>query len=345
MKTKSSSDGLFYATTDNGITLPVLDITHPLFLASIDTGYLEKQMRAGLIKTGKGRKPNPHILRFLGRFSVIMAGFYRRQENDSTRFSYLNSLSTVICKLGPFLIPRGIGWALDRRFSWGFIPMRMRARDISICIAETLIPQLNASPEKSLSLVNIAGGTATDSINALLLILSRDPSLLANRKTEISVLDVDAFGPHFAEKSVAVLKAPGGKFNGLDIILRYIPYNWHDTAPLSELLKRNKGWIIAVSSEGGLFEYGSDEEITANLHAIRDSCPGSPVSFSGSALHETEKLNPQVYEMIRSTGVNVRFLGFPGLKKLTFATGWNIHRIVEENPNYTVFSVGLSSAS
>jgi hypothetical protein len=63
-------------------------------------------------------------------------------------------------------------------------------------------------------------------------------------------------------------------------------YDWNDTAPLARLLGSlaARGAIIAASSEGGLFEYGTDDAVVANLIALaRASVPivaGSVTSSS-----------------------------------------------------------------
>ena len=47
---------------------------------------------------------------------------------------------------------------------------------------------------------------------------------------------------------------------------------------LRELLDSFKGSpIVAASSEGALFEYGSDEEISANLHVLREGTPANTI--------------------------------------------------------------------
>ena len=51
--------------------------------------------------------------------------------------------------------------------------------------------------------------------------------------------------------------------------MRHHPYDWNDTAALESLIAQQSGAIIAASSEGALFEYGSDAAIVANLKALR----------------------------------------------------------------------------
>ena len=51
---------------------------------------------------------------------------------------------------------------------------------------------------------------------------------------------------------------------------RHNAYDWNDPAPLVRLLAglTGRGGIIAASSEGGLFEYGTDDAVIANLAAL-----------------------------------------------------------------------------
>ena len=70
--------------------------------------------------------------------------------------------------------------------------------------------------------------------------------------------------------SLQALAAPGGPLAGLDVAFQHHPYDWNDTAPLARLLAglTARGAIIAASSEGGLFEYGTDDAVVANLTAL-----------------------------------------------------------------------------
>ena len=97
--------------------------------------------------------------------------------------------------------------------------MRMRLRDISKCEAEELIPLLTKSPDRDLCFINIAGGSASDNINALFLIQKDFPLLIKNRKIEINVLDIDPYGPEFAKRCIEALKLPENKFSELDVSL------------------------------------------------------------------------------------------------------------------------------
>jgi hypothetical protein len=123
---------------------------------------------------------------------------------------------------------------------------------------------------RPLHLINIAGGPAIDSMNTLMLLRRRGSNLL-QRPIVIHVLDPDEAGPFFGRNALAALMEDGGPLNGLDIAFDHRSYDWNQPASLEALLGEltAANAVIAASSEGGLFEYGSDEAIVANLTALR----------------------------------------------------------------------------
>ena len=217
--------------------------------------------------------------------------------------------------------------------------IRMRARDISKCQAEALIPLLIKSPGKNLCFINIAGGAASDSINALFLIQEEDPVLLKNRKIEINVLDIDTFGPAFADRCITALKAPGGKFSELNISFRHIHSDWNSTEKLAELLSARRGWLQICSSEGGLFEYCSDEVILRNLNTLY-SHSDNEIVIAGTLLHDVETIDAGMLAALKiSTKITPRLLGINGLKSIIKDNKWKIGSIIEGNPRYLIFSL------
>jgi hypothetical protein len=137
--------------------------------------------------------------------------------------------------------------------------------------AETLLPLLNEDSQRPLRFVNIAGGPAMDSLNALILMNRQRPGILAKRAIEIDVLDLDDAGPAFGESALAALSQSNGPLHGLRITFRHRPYNWARAEGLAGLMNKTEleHPITMCSSEVGLFEYGSDEEIVSNLKALR----------------------------------------------------------------------------
>ena len=104
---KRKIPGISYAFTRDGIELPVLDITHPLFTSSIDEEKLKKmipEIAPEARKRAESFRNMPmFIKRFLAKRSYIMAGMMEM----TTGKEYLSGLSTMMMKLGPGLIGKG----------------------------------------------------------------------------------------------------------------------------------------------------------------------------------------------------------------------------------------------
>jgi hypothetical protein len=338
---KNKIPGLSYAFTLNGVELPVLDTTHSLFLSSIDEVRLKEMLgksEKSADKTAEKFVNMPSYLKkFLAKRSFVMSELL--QQNDENAF--LTGLSTLMLKLGPNLIGKGRKRFLDRLSSKGIggIVLRMRVRDISKCLANSMTPLLERSPEKNICFINIAGGAASDSINALFLIQQENPALLKNRAIEINVLDIDTYGPAFADRCIAALKAPGNRFNDLNISFRHVHYDWNSTGKLEELLSERKEWLQICSSEGGLFEYCSDEVITQNLNTIYDNSTDD-IIIAGSLLHDIKIVDPGIVAALKiSTSIKPRFLGIEGLKSIISKNKWKLDSLTEGNPRYLIFAL------
>jgi hypothetical protein len=190
-------------------------------------------------------------------------------------------------------------------------------------------------------MINIAGGAASDTINTLFLILQEDPLLLKNRKIEIYVLDIDSFGPAFAAECISVLKSQAGQFNNLNISFRHIQYDWNNTSLLNKLLSERKEWLLVCSSEGGIFEYCSDEVIDKTLDTLFNNS-NSEIILTGSLLHDIENVDAGIIASLKiSTNIKPRFLGLDGLKNIC-RKYWTIESIIERNPRYLVFCLKKS---
>jgi hypothetical protein len=95
-------------------------------------------------------------------------------------------------------------------------------------------------------------------------------------------LDLDRAGPSFGSRALAALLAEGAPLHGLDVKFSHDRYDWTDSTRLGSVLGAEPGTaVFAGSSEGGLFEYGSDEDIISNLEAVWDCTPEDAV-FVGS---------------------------------------------------------------
>ncbi len=135
MKNKSLNNrlpGISYAYTDDGIELPVLDITHPLFISTLDKDRFKALSLRAAHKAEQIK--NNH-------FSITKIIFGKLLKTKNT---YIGGMRTLKMKLGPNLLLKGrkgnvlykLGKFASQKF---FMPMtmvlnavamRMRLRDI-----------------------------------------------------------------------------------------------------------------------------------------------------------------------------------------------------------------------
>lgn len=270
--------GVSYAVTDDGLELPVIDVTHPAFAIApteAELEALEAQLREMMARQRDATEEQRAAMRAFLETSTIGRGMLAGTG------TFLSGLSTYLMKIGPDNLG---AWAidLDRNIARALGPtsMRMRLQNVVAFMTEALAPALAAAPRAPLHLVNIAGGPAIDSLNALIVLRRDRPPGLEGRPIHIHVFDQDTAGPHFGARALEALRAPGAKLHGLDVTFRHVPYNWRETDTLARelgALDLDRA-VWAASSEGGLFEYGSDEEIVANLKVLRAAGKGGTVS-------------------------------------------------------------------
>jgi hypothetical protein len=281
--------GVCYALTSQGIELPVVDVTHPAFELRITPerqrelveSFLQQQRRyARLPKWLRAAR-----LRFALRGSTIARGL-RRAEG-----TFLDGMTTYLFKLGPknlgsYAVP------IDRKIAASLpgIAVRLRLSDMARLLAGALAPQLRTDPRRPAHFLNIAGGSAIDSLNALILLAREQRELLSAREIVVCVLDGDAEGPAFGGRALSALCAPNAALAGLDVSFRHIRYDWQQVAGLEPVLEaaRAAGAITIGSSEGGLFEYGSDLEIVSNLKALARA--GTSFKMVGSVTRNDETM-------------------------------------------------------
>lgn len=251
----------------------------------------------------------------------------------------MSGMQTLLYKLGPDLLKGRKIRLWDKLVSKQYTSMAIRFRLKEICRlqADILIQNLKDSPEKNICFINIAGGASTDSINTLILIQEKNPELLMGRKIEINILDLDSFGPNFAKRCIEVLKSPGKRFRELDITVRIIPYDWSNSSEKLLILTQERSeWIQICSSEGGLFEYGSDAEIIDNLNQLYLNSP-IDMKITGSLVFAKENVNPGFLAGAELLGINMKFLGLTGLKRILAQTKWVLECTQDIEAIYVVF--------
>lgn len=321
---RSKKPGVCYAVTNDGLELPVVDVTHPAFMLTLSE---EKQQALAAHFLAEQRRfarlpqlVRSVLLRFFMRGSRIGRGLRRSQGG------FLDGMTTYLFKVGPknlgsYAVP------VDRRIlmSLPAVSVRLRLSDMARLMADGLAPRLAADTRCPLYFVNIAGGPAVDSLNTLIVLRREQPSLLAERRIAVRVLDADVNGPAFGERALAALQEPDAPLAGLRITFQHTPYDWRDVSLLSAALAEasREGALVVASSEGGLFEYGSDEDILANLRALPNG-PDSRAFVVGSVTRDDEIMS--TLKLTSTAATKPR--GLAVFAALAAQAGWNVTRSI-----------------
>lgn len=332
--------GVCYAFDTDGVELPVIDITLPRFQCYPSQNELNAISQKSIQALRTTAKYPGFFQKFLARRSLIMRGTLAASG------SVMSGMATYILKLGPENLGRGYAGKLDHRMALFMAPtaLRMRLQSLAHLLAEQMVPALKARPTSQLHLINIAGGTAADSFNAVLILRKNHPELLANRAVTVTILDIDQAGPQFGIRAVAALTAADGPLHGTQLMVNHVPYDWKKTHQLRTVLESlPDDAIVAVSSEGGLGEYASDKEILVNLLVLASMTPDDcPVVLT--AMRDERSADPCLAAM-KATGrmPSVRFFSAEVLQVLAEQSGWRICQLVEGNPLYHILCLGKKS--
>jgi hypothetical protein len=318
---------VLHALANDGQSVPVIDVTNASFAVSatdaeldgMSRQYIQEQQQRGEISPAVREALSNSIL---GRALLSAAG------------SYLPGMGTYFLKLGP-------GYAgfsahvIDRQIAASFpaLAARIRLQDMAGLLADGLAVRLDNQPERAVCLINIAGGPAADSWNALILLQKKDRSLLAGREIAIAVLDLDTSGPAFGARALAALLATRAPLESLEVSFRAIRYDWCGAVELPEILLNLKApdMACAISSEGGLFEYGSDEEIAANLEKLHQGT-GSDAFVVGSFCRDCDVVNLTPNRNLMAT----RPRALEAYRSLAEGAGWTIDFVLERPFSYNM---------
>jgi hypothetical protein len=209
----------------------------------------------------------------------------------TTQSAVLPGMSTYLTKLGADNLVPPYDGPLDRRFaaSAGLKSIRIRLQQTAKLLAQGIEPELTRRPDAPLHLLNIGGGSGIDSLNALILLQRSSPQLL-RRSICLQLLDPDTNGPAFSRNALAALRSSGAVLENIDVQFVHRAYDWNQPAPLAEWVRElAASAIVAASSEGALFEYGSDAAIVANLRALHADGHGA-IAIAGSVTHDNEMI-------------------------------------------------------
>src|SRR3954464_13698278 len=181
---------VLYARTGDGMKVPIVDVTNPAF--RIDPSEQELAALTGqFLGAAPARQDVPPPMLAALQRSVLGRGLM------AARGTFLSGMHTYLMKLGPDSLWDGAE-EIDRRIAASFpaFTNRLRVQDVARLLADAILAAVPAAG-RDLCFVNIAGGPAADSWNALLLLAAEQPAVLAGRGITIAVLDPDSEGPAF----------------------------------------------------------------------------------------------------------------------------------------------------
>lgn len=322
----SRRPGVCYARTAQNLEVPVIDVSNPAFAVADDAQSVERlrQTSSGMMRR------NARVPRFLLRFLIRSAAkrsFLAHAMLGGGKGTFLPGMNTYLMKLGPDNLVPPFDTPADRRFAAypGIQGIRIRLQQTASLVAQALQPVLSRQPVAPLHLLNIGGGSAIDSLNALIL-LRREAAPLLQRNVVIHVLDPDTNGPLFASRALAALIAEDGPLSGVDARVVHTTYNWDTPAQLQQLVNSlvADGAVVAASSEGALFEYASDASVVANLKALCND--GNGASLVAGSVTRADELTRAGLQF---TPFKLMPRGAAAFADLIEGTGFCIERVYE----------------
>jgi hypothetical protein len=320
-------EGIHYALTEQGVELAIIDVTHRAFEVSWSDAS-QRSLEERLAQQQAALAKLPGWLRNLMLWIYLRKSLLARGIRQS-RGTYLSGMGTYLLKLGADNLPSVLATAADTEIAAALpaVAVRLRMQEIAQLTAEAATLALAAAdPGQPLFLLNIAGGPAIDSLNSLIIFRRDQPTLLVSRRIVIRVLDVDTEGPLFGRDALEALAAPGGPLHGIDIAFRNSRYDWTSPSLLQGVLAEanSEKAAIVVSSEGGLFEYGSDNDIIDNLEQLR-TCSNTEVTVIGSVTRADELTR----NLHRAGGAAVRCRGLEAFSALAARARYGVLRSIE----------------
>ncbi len=226
--------GILSAMTDGGWTLPVIDVTNPAFAVTTTDTELAAMCDQFVLES-KERQEMPAPLRDALQRSMLGRALFAASG------TFLTGMDTYLLKLGPDNLGAEAS-PIDRRIAASFpaLMARVRLQDMARLLADGVSLTAAADPHRPLCLVNIGGGPAGDSWNALIHLHAAQPDLLAGREIVVTVLDLDDQGPAFGVRAFEALRAPGAPLRGLAIGVRHVRCQWSDVDRLRNSLQKGR---------------------------------------------------------------------------------------------------------
>ena len=314
------------AVTNDGVELPVIDVTNPAFAVAATEVELEA-MSTQYILASTQINQMPAALRQALQTSTLGKAIMAASG------TFLPGLVTYLLKLGPENLDT-FSSPIDRQIAASFpaFAVRLRLQDIARLLAEGLKCPLLAQPRRPLCLINVGGGVASDSWNALIHLRAAS-STLADRAIVIAVIDIDDDGPAFGRRAIHALRAAGAPLCGLDVSFQHFKYEWSAADRLRQTFEELNiaEAVCAISSEGGLFEYGSDAEITSSLNAMH-ALTATDAIIVGSVTRDCEVV--RVSQIANRVSTRPRTM--EAFRSLVEQGGWLVSQVIERPFSYNV---------
>jgi hypothetical protein len=329
---RNKKRGVCYAVTDEGLELPVIDVTHPAFKIEVSEGELDREFQKHIRNMEQREKVPAFVQNFFLRFMMRQSRIMRALSGAAGTF--LGGMDTYILKLGADNMGKGYASNIDRQISASLpgLSIRLRVQNVAHLLADGIRPALAAASGQSFHLLNIGGGPSIDSLNALVILQKQSPELLAGRSIFVHSLDLDETGPSFGRQALQSLQAQGAPLSRLEVGFQHISYNWSDPGTLGELLRSLvSDAVVAASSEGALFEYASDEEIAANLRVLAEGTPGTAIMVgSVTRADATGRI------LNRGSRAALQLRGIEAFLTLASAAGWNLAKCLDRPSGHDV---------
>lgn len=321
---------ILYAAHESGIDLAVIDITNPAFRFAITDDEI-----AAMAERHRIELPQQAAATITPEIQQIIQQSQLWRSLRAASGGFLAWMPTYVLKLGPENLGAAETSPIDRNIVASFpaLALRIRLQDMARLLTDGIAGMLNDAQQRPIRFINVAGGPASDCWNALIVLQAERPKLLAGLEIVIAVLDQDEAGPAFGGRAVAALCEPGAPLSGLDVALRHYPYQWSDTARLRQVLEelRASEAACAISSEGGLFEYGTDVDVVANLRVLHAGTAADAVVV-GSVTRDSElvRLSQSIH------GIRLQPRTIDAFQALSAEAGWRVERVIERPMSYHV---------
>lgn len=137
---------------------------------------------------------------------------------------------------------------------------------------------------------NDAGGRAGGRLGGQPLSVLSQPRCVAHHRAERTSLRHT--GILLGKAALAALCETKGPLAGITATMTFVPYSWDQPSSLASALDdwNIRGEYVLASSEGALFEYGSDRPVIASLLLLREAgaipTPADLVVAEGAFRHD-----------------------------------------------------------